>query len=65
MTQDEDWMGEKRKINAQFIKDYVPDLNQNLYFITGTQRFVPSMFREISILGVSARQIKMEIFTGY
>lgn len=65
MTQDAKWLGEKRKINAQFIKDYFPESDKNIYFVTGTPRFVPSVFREIIGAGVNPQNIKMEIFTGY
>lgn len=65
MTQDPNWRGEKRKITSQLIKDYFPQLDKNIYFVTGTPRFAPSVFREISGAGVSPNNIKMEIFTGY
>ncbi len=65
MTQDPQWPGEKRKINAQFIKDYFPQPEKNIYFVTGTPRFVPNVFLEIKNAGVPIQNIKMEIFTGY
>lgn len=65
MTQDAAWIGEKRRINSQFIKDYFPEPDKNIYFVTGTPRFVPAVFREIKGAGVPAQSITMEIFTGY
>lgn len=65
MTQDNQWQGEKRKINGQFIKDYFPQPEKNIYFVTGTPRFVPFVFREIKDAGVPVINLRMEIFTGY
>lgn len=65
MTQDSQWRGEKRRINAEFIKDHFPEPDKNLYFITGTPRFVTAVFRELKEAGVAPVNIKMEIFTGY
>jgi NAD(P)H-flavin reductase len=65
MTQEAGWVGEKRKITSQFIKDYFSQPDKNIYFVTGSPRFVPAVFREIIAAGVSAQNITMEIFTGY
>lgn len=65
MTQDAGWSGERRKINAQLLKDYFAEPDKNIYFVTGTPRFVPSVFREITGIGVNPKSITMEIFTGY
>ncbi len=65
MTQEAGWAGERRKINTQLIKDYFPQLDKNIYFVTGTPRFVPAVFREIVGAGVPAQNVKMEVFTGY
>lgn len=65
MTDDPGWTGEKRIINAQFIKDYFPQPEKNLYFVTGVPGFAPNTFREIIAAGVPPTNMKMEIFTGY
>jgi NAD(P)H-flavin reductase len=65
MTQEVAWVGEKRKVTSQFIKDYFLQPDQNFYFVTGTPRFVPAVFREIIGAGVNLKSITMEIFTGY
>lgn len=65
MTQEVGWAGERRKINAQLLKDYFPQPDKNIYFVTGTPRFVPAVFREIVSAGVNSKSITMEIFTGY
>ena len=65
MTQDPQWQGEKRRINGQFIKEYFSKPEENLYFIVGTPRFVPAVFKEIKDIGVPILNLRMEIFTGY
>ncbi len=65
ITGDAGWSGEKRRINAEFIKEYFPDPEKNVYAVTGTPRFVPGVFREIQAAGVPIINIKMELFTGY
>lgn len=65
ITQDPEWQGEKRKINGEFIKEHFPKPEENLYFIVGTTRFAPTVFRSIKDIGVSITNLRMEIFTGY
>lgn len=65
MTQDPQWEGEKRKVDGKFIKEYFPKPEENLYFVVGTPRFVPMVFKEIRDIGVSILNLRMEIFTGY
>lgn len=65
MTKDPEWSGEKRRIDTQFLKDYLQEPEKYLYCITGTPRLVPAMFRFLKEIGVPIQNIKMEIFTGY
>jgi predicted ferric reductase len=65
MTKDPQWQGEKRRVNGQFIKEYFSKPEENLYYVTGTPRFVPIVFKEIKDIGVPILNLRMEIFTGY
>lgn len=65
MTDNPVWTGEKRRIDTQFIKEYLPEPEKNVYAVTGTPRFVPTVFRAIQAAGVPVTNLKMEIFTGY
>jgi NAD(P)H-flavin reductase len=65
MTQDTEWQGEKRQIDVQFIKDYFPNPEKNVYFITGAPQFAPTVFRSLIQAGATPKQLTMEIFTGY
>ena len=65
MTQDPDWGGETGRIDTQFLKEKISPGNNNIYFVTGTPRFVPDMVKHLRELGVNPSQMKFEIFTGY
>lgn len=65
MTQDSEGQGEKRQVDAQLIKDYFPNPEKNIYFITGAPQVAPNVFRSLIQAGVPAKQLTMEIFTGY
>ncbi|MBN1168924.1 FAD-dependent oxidoreductase [Candidatus Woesebacteria bacterium] len=65
MTQDDSWEGEKRRIDEEFIKEKVSSLENSLFYISGTPRFVPDMVKAVKNLGVQQRNLKFEVFTGY
>lgn len=65
MTADSTWAGEKREVNGQFIKEYFPQSENTLFYVTGIPKFTPGVFKEIRDTGVPPLNIKMEIFTGY
>lgn len=65
MTEDPDWPGEKRKIDAGFIKDYLPDPNLQTYYISGPPAFAEGMKKVLEEVEVSGSDIKLERFTGY
>ena len=65
MTQDPQWQGERRRVDGEFVKEYFPNIEENLYFVAGTPRFVPAVFKEIRDIGVPILNLRMEIFTGY
>jgi ferredoxin-NADP reductase len=54
-----------KTINPDLIKDNLPELNNKIYYITGEQAFVIQTFKLLKELGVEAKNISMEIFTGY
>jgi len=65
ITNDPSWNGEKRNIDASFIKEYFPSPENYVFAVTGTPKFVPFVFREIKASGVPIANLKMEMFTGY
>lgn len=65
MTEDPNWSGEKRRIDAAFIKDYIKNLNEPLYFVVGPPVMVDAVQRTLLEAGVDISNIKIENFTGY
>lgn len=65
MTQDENWRGERRRIDEQFVKDYVPDLEKPIYYLAGPPAMVSSILEVLQKAGVPRGRIKAENFGGY
>lgn len=65
MTEDPTWEGEKRKVDAAFIKDYIRNLNESLYFVVGPPPMVEAIEKALKEAGVLPENIKIENFTGY
>lgn len=65
MTQDPNWQGEKRHVDKQLIKDYLPDPNSYTYYIAGPPEMVKAIYQEVAVVGVDKANIKTENFTGY
>ena len=65
ITDDPDWTGEKRLIDAQFIKDYFPNVNDNFYMVVGPPLMVTAVKEALILAGVLEDNIKFENFTGY
>lgn len=65
MTEDSAWAGEKRRIDAGFIKEYFPDLNANAYFVVGPPPMVEAVQKTLLEAGVEINNITIENFTGY
>jgi ferredoxin-NADP reductase len=65
MTEDPNWAGEKRKVDASFIKEYFPNGNEALYMVVGPPPMVEAVQKSLEEAGVLAENIKTERFTGY
>lgn len=65
MTEDSSWQGEKRKIDANFIKEYFPSVNDNVYMVVGPPPMVEIVSEELDKARVLISNIKIEKFTGY
>lgn len=65
MTEDPAWQGEKRRIDANFIKEYFPQVNTNTYFVVGPPPMVDAVQKALLEAGVEINNIKIENFTGY
>jgi ferredoxin-NADP reductase len=66
MTEDPDWEGEARKIDAQFFKDYLEeDLNQYTFLVAGPPGMVTGMQEALGEAGVEEENVVAERYSGY
>jgi len=65
MTDDPSWSGEKRKVDAQFIREYFHDVNAQNYMVVGPPKMVDAVNESLLEAGVDISSIKIENFTGY
>ena len=65
MTEDNTWAGEKRIIDAKLIKEYFPNLNDNMYMVVGPPAMVEGVEKALIEAGVNEENIETENFTGY
>lgn len=65
MTDDPGWIGEKRMVGSQFIKDYFPSVNAQNYMVVGPPGMVDAVRQSLTEAGVNQANIKFENFTGY
>lgn len=65
VTKDPNWTGEKRHIDEAFVKEYLPNPEKNVYYISGAPAAVEAVSSSLAKLDIPAEQIKSENFTGY
>lgn len=65
MTEDNNWQGENRKVDASFIKEYFPKVNDNFYMVVGPPPMVEAVKNALLEAGVAKENIEIENFTGY
>jgi ferredoxin-NADP reductase len=56
---------EEGLISPELIKSEFSEPNSRIYYLTGEQKFVLQTFKLLKESGVEAKNISMEIFTGY
>jgi ferredoxin-NADP reductase len=65
VTDDENWSGEKRHVDADFLKDYSDNIKGQLYYISGPPKPVFLVRDNLKEVGVPEDQIKADDFFGY
>jgi ferredoxin-NADP reductase len=65
VTQDEDWQGERRHVDGQFLKDYLTDVENNLYYISGPPKAVEAVAASLKDSAIPENNIKTDSFSGY
>jgi ferredoxin-NADP reductase len=53
------------RITKESIKQQVPDYQERMFYISGTQSMVKSMQKTLADLGIHRHQIKVDYFSGY
>ncbi len=62
MTDQPDWPGEKGRLNAQFMKEYLGNMEEKAFFICGPPAMSEEIARELKELGILQSNIHREIF---
>ena len=66
MTQDPGWQGEKRKIDAQFFRDYLGEtLNAYTFLVAGPPAMAEGVQKALEAAGVREENVIAERYSGY
>ena len=66
MTEDPGWEGETRKVDAEFVKDYLgEDLNRYTFLVAGPPAMAEAVQGALDEAGVKEENIIAERFSGY
>lgn len=60
-----DWKGETGTINADMIKQQLPDYQENMFYTCGPPPMIEAMEKLVESLGLSKEKLKREYFSGY
>jgi ferredoxin-NADP reductase len=59
------WKGVTGIINAEIVKQYLPDYKENMFYTCGPPPMVEAMEKLVLNLGLPKENLKREYFTGY
>jgi ferredoxin-NADP reductase len=59
------WQGERRRIDIDFIGNYVPDLSQSYFYVCGPPGLVQETTRILKTADIAEEKIRFEAFWGY
>ncbi len=65
ITQDPNWTGEKRRVDAAVLEDHLKTLEDKLYFVVGPPQMATGTQEMLIQAGIASENIKRESFTGY
>ncbi|HWQ45196.1 MAG TPA: xylene monooxygenase, partial [Methanosarcina barkeri] len=60
-----EWEGVSGRINAEMVKEFIPDFMERTFYTSGPQKMVDAMVSLLRELEVPDKQIKQEYFPGY
>ena len=61
----EQWKGATGNINAEMVKQLLPDYQENVFFTCGPPPMVEAMEKLMVSLGLPKEKLKRELFSGY
>ena len=59
------WNGERRFVNAQFLRDYISDMTGPIFYIAGPPGLVAAVEKTVLDAGADPAHIRSEEFEGY
>ena len=65
MTDDPAWEGEIRKIDGEFISDYIKVPGSSTFFVAGPPAMNKAVLSELVKLGIGKEAVKVSDFAGY
>lgn len=65
VTREEAWQGENRHVDGNFLKDYMDNIANNLYYISGPPKAVEAVAESLKQAGIADGNIKTDTFSGY
>lgn len=65
MTQDTKWKGERGRINTQFVKNHILDLDKKTFYVAGPPAFNDAVLKSLKELKIKNKNIISENFFGY
>ena len=65
MTDDPEWEGETRRIDAEMLRDHLGELEPFTYLVAGPPAMVEAVASELSEAGVPEEQVLPSRFSGY
>ena len=65
MTDDPEWEGETRRIDAEMLRDHLGELEPFTYLVAGPPAMVEAVAEQLSQAGVPEEQVRPSRFSGY
>jgi ferredoxin-NADP reductase len=59
------WTGATGTINADMVKQHLPDYKENIFYSCGPPRMIDAMEKLVESLGLPKEKLKRELFSGY
>ncbi len=59
------WNGERRYVNADFLRDHIGDLSKPIFYVAGPPGLVAAMTKAVQDAGVNPDRLQADEFEGY